>query len=255
MAILALSSLASADDLFFHDDRQPATIEQNTFPLPPDNKPVPFPIPTVSDQPEEVEKPGCDCVDCDCQTKGLESAAPTFIDQRTADQIDNRFSQLDARLTAVESPGPGFVDQRLQSDMSQIERRLSALEGRVEDVDGRVMTLDGRVEKVEEQLKAILTLQKDDGTKTTAEVPIDQMTGYGEHVVPGSYRVTHINGVPVARSTMSTTTTANVRYVTPQFTAQPVAMRTIRIFPRLFGGTRSVGTCRIDPVTGMRVCN
>lgn len=209
---LVIVSSAQGADLFFEDQRQAET--------------VPAPIPLVPDLFPAAEDDclcaDCKCDDCKCEAVGLEGT------------------------------GPGFVDERMRSDVSQLAGRMALLESQVQMINGRITTLDGRVEKVEEQLKALLTVQRADGTQTTAEVEIDHVNGYGDFEVPPGGRVVAINGVPVARSTMATT--SNVRYVTPQYAAQPVARRTVRVFPRVFG-TQSTGTCRIDPVTGARICN
>lgn len=151
---------------------------------------------------------------------------------------------------------PAFVDNRIESQFGPYTDRLARLESKMANVEGQMMTLTGRVDRVEAQLRAILTVRSENGTTSQSTVEIDHVSGYGDFEVPAGGRVVAINGVPVVRSTMASSPASTVRYMTTEFTAQPVmttsSPRTVRIFPRLFRSS-SNSTCRI--VNGVMTCN
>lgn len=221
------------------------------LPQPPIPKPKPEPVPTPEPLEARCDHPDCNCEDCDgdnCQCQADHQAAglgsgPGFMSDY---EVKARLEALEGRL---ESPGFTF-DSALTS-------RVNRLEARADATDGQFNKLEARVTKVEEQLKAILTLRDADGTEVKQEVPISSTTGYGEHVVPGSYRVVAIDGVPVEQLQRVVVNNTPV-YSSPIYSMQTTSTpRTVRVTRRgLFGWRTTSGpaTCTVNPVTGVRTC-
>ena len=134
--------------------------------------------------------------------------------------------------------GAGFVVEQNSADTTVFERRLSQVEKRMDSAEGRI-------DSVEKQLKAIITVQKKDGTKADSTVQIDTVAGYGQFEVPVGGYVTHINGIQVRKMQGQAIYQSGIYQA-----AQVPRTRTMRLSPTRFFRN----TCTIDPVTGMKIC-
>ena len=122
-----------------------------------------------------------------------------------------------------------------------------------------IASLGSRLARVEEQLSALVTVQKADGTQSTEAVEIDTVEGYGDFEVPVGGKVIAIDGVRIRDHYA---VASSPIYNTPTYFAAPVEeqKRTVRIAPirraaSVFAGRYYVDAdgCTVDRVTGRKV--
>lgn len=156
-----------------------------------------------------------------------------------AKESQAKVQALDAKVAALQEgfQSSAFVDHRNVEDTvaADLSSQLNAL-------TGRVTRLEGRMDKVEEQLLAILTVRKQDGSVTREAVEIDHVQGYGSFEVPSGGVVTHIDGKPVRRAAVSSTT---VLRGTTTYLAAPSVGRQVDIYPAASQRLRTTTSGRV----------